>query len=75
MKPYSFSIAKWESKAIPHEINRAIFGKHDKIDDKVHLVTEYFSLTERIKTLESEIETTTSKRQDSPTSLEAGLLV
>jgi len=56
VKSYRFSIVKWESRAIPHEANQWIFGSYEKIDDEVHVVTEYFSTIERIKTLESEIE-------------------
>lgn len=55
VKSYRFSIVKWESRAIPREANQWIFGRRKKIDDEVHVVTEYFSTIERIKTLESEI--------------------
>ena len=56
VKPYCFSIVKWESRAIPQEVNRLLFSKHEKVDDEVRVVTEYFSLTEQIKTLNSKIE-------------------
>jgi len=56
VQPYLFSIARWESRAIPHEVNQLLFSRPEKIDDEVQLVTEYFSATERIKTLHSEIE-------------------
>ncbi|MFC2024933.1 hypothetical protein ACFLTG_00765 [Chloroflexota bacterium] len=56
MKPYLFSIARWESRAIPHEVNQWIFGGQEKVDDEIHVVTEYFPSVERIKTLKSEIE-------------------
>jgi len=55
VKPYRFSIVKWESRAIPREANQWIFGSRQKIDDEVLMVTEYFSTIEQIKTLESEI--------------------
>ena len=55
VKPYLFSIAQWEFKAIPDEINSLIFGKREKVDDEVKVVTQYFSLAEPIKSLESEI--------------------
>jgi uncharacterized protein YdcH (DUF465 family) len=55
VKPYRFSIVKWESRAIPRQANQRIFGRHKKIDDEVHVVTEYFSIIEQIQTLESEI--------------------
>jgi len=55
VKPYRFSIARWESRTIPDEVNRLVFGKREKVDDKVGVVIEYFSLFERIKSLKSEI--------------------
>jgi len=56
VKPYRFSIVKWESRAIPSEVNQWIFGSRQKIDDEVLTVTEYFSTIEQIKALESEID-------------------
>ena len=56
VKPYRFSIAKWESVAIPHEVNQWIFNRYERNDDEVHMVTEYFSSIKRIKTLKSEIQ-------------------
>jgi len=56
VKPYRFSIAWWESKAIPHEVNQWLFGRQEKIDDEIGMVIEYFTYTERIKTLKTEIE-------------------
>jgi hypothetical protein len=55
VKPYLFSIAEWESRAIPDEVNRLVFGKREKVDGEVQVVTEYFSLVEQIKSLESGI--------------------
>ena len=55
VKPYHFSIAQWEFRAIPDEVNSLIFGKHEKVDDEFGVVTEYFTLVEQIKSLESEI--------------------
>ncbi len=74
VKPYLFSIARWESRAIPHEVNQWIFGRQEKIDDEIHVVTEYFSSTERIKTLRSEIEVANAGNGESDlASLEAKL--
>jgi len=56
VKPYRFSIAWWESRAIPHEVNQWLFGRQEKIDDEIGMVIEYFTYTERIKTLKTEIE-------------------
>ncbi len=58
VKPYLFSIARWESRAIPHEVNQWILGRQEKIDDEIRVVIEYFASAERIKTLKSEIEAT-----------------
>ncbi len=55
VKPYHFSIAKWESKAILHQIGQWIWDGSDKIDDGVGNVIEYFLLVEQINTLESKI--------------------
>jgi len=55
VKPYRFSIVKWESRAIPREVNQWIFSSRQKIDDEVLMVAEYFSTIKQIKTLESEI--------------------
>ncbi len=74
VKPYRFSIVKWESRAISHEVNQWIFGRHEKIDDEVYIVAEYFSFIKQIKTLESKIEAiNTSNGQDDLASLEAEL--
>lgn len=55
VKPYRFSIAQWEFKAIPDALNRLVCGKQEKADDEVQVVAEYFSLLEQIKGLETEI--------------------
>ena len=67
VKPYLFSIAQWESRVIPYEVNKWISGRNEKIDDKVSVVTEYFSLVERINALKSD------GRHDNSASLEAEL--
>ncbi len=74
VKPYIFSIVEWESRAISREANQWLFGKDEKIDDEIHVVTEYFSSGERVKTLESELEAINAgKGQGNPTSIEAEL--
>ncbi|GAH74380.1 unnamed protein product, partial [marine sediment metagenome] len=57
VKPYRFSIVKWEFKTIPSEAKQWLFGKHERNDDQTDIVAEYFLLVERIKSLESEITT------------------
>ena len=56
VKPYRFSIAKWEFVAIPREVNQWIFDRQEEIDDEIGVVSEYFSFIKRIKTLKSEIQ-------------------
>ena len=56
VKPYGFSIMNWTFRTILGEANQRIFGRREKIDDEIRMVTEYFSSTEQIKTLRSEIE-------------------
>ena len=74
VKPYRFSIAKWESVAIPREVNQWIFSRYKKSDDEAHMVTEYFSSIERIKTLKSEIQAiNVGTRQGDSAPLEAEL--
>ncbi|TRZ50538.1 MAG: hypothetical protein D4S01_06495 [Dehalococcoidia bacterium] len=74
VEPYSFSIVEWESRAISREANQWLFGKDEKIDDEIHVVMEYFSSGERIKTLESELEAINAgEGQGNPTSIEAEL--
>ena len=59
---------------IPHEVSQWFFGRQEKIDDEIGVVTEYFSATERIKTLKSEIGAANAGYQESDlASLEAEL--
>ena len=55
VKPYQFSIAQWELKAIPDELKSLTFGKGKRVEDKVDMAIEYFSLVKPIKSLKSEI--------------------
>jgi len=74
VKPYCFSIVRWEFTTIPYEASQWIFGKHEKTDDEITMVTEYFSYGERIKNLESEIEAINAdNREGNLTLLEAEL--
>ena len=74
IKPYRFSIAKWESVTIPHEVNQWIFNRYEKNDDEAHMVIEYFSSIKRIKTLGSEIQAiNTGNGQGDSAPLEAEL--
>ena len=74
VKPYIFSIMKWELRTIPREANQWIFGRYEKADDEVHTVTEYFSFIERIKSLKSAIDAiNANNREGNLASLEAEL--
>ncbi|MFC1958378.1 hypothetical protein ACFLV6_00425 [Chloroflexota bacterium] len=55
VKPHRFSIASWELRAIPQEIDQWLFSKQAEIDDKVQVVIGYFTSIGRIKTLKSEM--------------------
>ena len=56
VKPYRFSLVNWEYRAISHEVSQWTSANHDKGDAQVHKVIDYFSFTERIKTLKLEID-------------------
>ena len=74
VKPYRFSIARWEFVAILHEANQWIFDRQGEIDDEIGVVAEYFASAERIKTLKSEIRAINAgNRQGDSASLEAEL--
>jgi len=74
VKPYNFSIAKWEFNTIFNEAKQVIFGRDKKIENEVNKATEYFSSTEQIKALKSEIEAiNTGSKQGDLASLEAEL--
>ena len=73
-RPYNFSIMKWELGAIFEEAKKIIGSNYIKSDDEAAKVTGYFSATERIKSLKSEIEAITSgDKQGNVASLEAEL--
>ena len=74
VQPYRFSIAGWEFKAIPREVNQWLFSRSEEIDDETGVVIEYFTFVERIKDLKSEIQTSnTGDEQSYIASLEAEL--
>jgi len=56
VKPYRFSFAGWEFRALWHEARESIFSREKEIDDAAGKVSEYFSYVERIKSLKQEIE-------------------
>jgi len=71
LKPYRFSVAKWELKAIPHEAKQWLFHREN---DQTNTVLEYFSLVEQIKRLESEMAAINAgNKQGNLASLEAEL--
>jgi len=60
VKPYLFSIAGWEFKALPHEVSQWIPGGDEQSAGGASSVTEYFLLVDRINILRSEIENTST---------------
>ncbi|MFC2010107.1 hypothetical protein ACFLUL_00820 [Chloroflexota bacterium] len=55
VKPYLFSVTGWELKAIPEEIAGWFSGGQEDTADEAGAVIDYFTLIERINTLEKEI--------------------
>jgi len=71
VKPYQFSIARWELKALPEEL---FAGSGITADDEASVVVEYFSLVEQIKSLEAETAAVNAGNKSGDTaSLEAEL--
>jgi hypothetical protein len=55
VKPYQFSIARWEFKAVPEALNGLISRRGQDLKDQAGVVVDYFSLVGQINSLESEI--------------------
>jgi len=49
VKPHRFSLLRWESRTVLHGLNQWLFGRHEKIDNGVQIVTEYFTAVEQMK--------------------------
>ncbi len=74
VKPHGFSIMNWTFKTMLDEANQWIFSRHEKTDDEISVVTEYFSSIKRIKTLKSELQAINAgTRQGDSASLEVEL--
>jgi len=56
VKPYSFSIVKWEVRAVSNEANKRIFSQDKNISEEVYTILGFFSSVERIDELNSQIE-------------------
>jgi len=67
VKPYTFSTVRWELGVLGEAVRGAFSGK-DKSNPDVSCVTEYFSLTDRIKKLKSQIETAKARNNQSDAS-------
>ena len=72
VKPYHFSIAQWEFRTLPLELNQLICGEEEEVDDEARVVMEYYSSIRRIKALRLEIESN-SDSEIGRASLEAEL--
>ena len=57
VKPYHFSVMKWELNTLVGEV-RKVFSGQNIIDDGLYEVNKYFANVEQIKILEMEIEAT-----------------
>jgi hypothetical protein len=74
VKPYLFSVAGWELKAVSQEINQSLFSGHEESNDEVQTVIEYYNSAKQIRALESEIELAdTENEADTRGSLEEEL--
>ncbi len=54
VRPHQFNVAGWEAQAIPAEIKQSISPGRENVKDESAVVTGYFALTKRIKTLKSD---------------------
>jgi len=63
VKPYRFSIARWELRALPAELAQRVSGQANT-STGAHVVREYFSSVARIKALKSEIAATSNRTGD-----------
>ena len=71
IKPYHFSIVKWELNTLGEEVAKVFSGGQKSADDSINEVKKYFTNVEQIKALQSQIEAIkTGDRQGDLTSLE-----
>jgi hypothetical protein len=52
--PYGFNTAAWELGTVPYEARQLAASLHDRRNGETATVTDYFTLTRRIRTLESQ---------------------
>ncbi len=57
VKPYRFSVAGWQYRAITQQVAQGVRERDEKIEGGVGEVTEYFKLVDRISALKSQIRT------------------
>lgn len=57
VKPYRFSVAGWQYRAITQQVAQGVRERDEKIEGGVGEVTEYFKLVDRINTLKSQMRT------------------
>jgi hypothetical protein len=55
VKPYSFSLAGWEARSIAGEIKQQFSFRTGEKNSNSQTVVDYFTLTERVKALKSDI--------------------
>ena len=56
VKPYLFSLVKWEFETLPETLDTWFSDSSDGIEDEVSIVNKYFLLIHTIKNIEQEIE-------------------
>lgn len=64
VKPYTFSIFKWELKAIYEEVKQFIAADSTAGDNSVSAVNDYFSTGEQVRSKKAEIDAVNSGNQE-----------
>jgi len=72
-KPYQFNLVRWEVDTISREIGNFFSSKEERIEDEIGLVREYFNNVERIKALNTQIESLGADMQGELASLNTEL--
>jgi uncharacterized protein YdcH (DUF465 family) len=72
-RPYHFSLAAWEIKTFPHEVNQLTSGWRNQTADEVQTVTDHFDTVRRIRIMKSQIQAINHTGQGDSSQLEEEL--
>ena len=64
VRPYNFSIFKWELKAIFEEVKQLFVANSTAGDNSISEVTDYFSTVEQVRSKKTEINAVNSGKQE-----------